>query len=101
MSSSFGYFNKIGYKGHLFPIVIGESGSRYTDVRRGCCSLACFPSWLRQCHAACIHSMYCPKQLKGLPCATRAFSPVVWILHRRWCRALHHEEATGHATCHH
>ena len=43
MSSSFGYFNKIGYKGHLFPIVIGESGSRYTDVRCCCCSLACFP----------------------------------------------------------
>lgn len=41
MSSSFGYFNKIGYKGHLFPIVIGESGSRYTDVR--ClCLLTCF-----------------------------------------------------------
>lgn len=32
MSTSFGYFNKIGYKGHLFPIVIGETGSFYTDV---------------------------------------------------------------------
>ena len=34
MSSSFGYLNKIGYKGFIFPIVIGESGSRYTDVSR-------------------------------------------------------------------
>lgn len=33
MSSSFGYLNKIGYNGFIFPIVIGESGSRYTDVR--------------------------------------------------------------------
>ena len=32
MSTSFGYLNKIGYKGFRFPIVIGESGSRYTDV---------------------------------------------------------------------
>lgn len=33
MSTSFGYFNKYGYGGHVFPIIIGESGSQYTDVR--------------------------------------------------------------------
>ena len=33
MSTSFGYLNKYGYGGHVFPIVIGESGSQYTDVR--------------------------------------------------------------------
>ena len=32
MTLSFGYLNKIGYKGFVFPIVIGEAGSRYTDV---------------------------------------------------------------------
>ena len=32
MSTSFGYLNKFGYGGHKFPIVIGESGSYYTDV---------------------------------------------------------------------
>jgi hypothetical protein len=32
MSTSFGYFNKYGYGGHLFPVVIGECGSFYTDV---------------------------------------------------------------------
>ncbi|CAL8461992.1 g1523 [Coccomyxa elongata] len=31
MSTSFGYFNKYGYGGHVFPIVIGECGSQYTD----------------------------------------------------------------------
>ncbi len=32
MSTSFGYLNKFGYGGHVFPVVIGESGSYYTDV---------------------------------------------------------------------
>lgn len=32
MSTSFGYLNKYGYGGHLFPVIIGESGSQYTDV---------------------------------------------------------------------
>ncbi len=32
MTLSFGYLNKIGYKGYVFPVVIGEAGSRYTDV---------------------------------------------------------------------
>ncbi|CAL5222694.1 g5095 [Coccomyxa viridis] len=31
MTLSFGYLNKMGYKGYVFPIVIGEAGSRYTD----------------------------------------------------------------------
>ena len=33
MSTSFGYLNYYGYGGHVFPIVLGESGSAYTDVR--------------------------------------------------------------------
>ena len=33
MSTSFGYLNKFGYGGHVFPVVIGESGSQYTEVR--------------------------------------------------------------------
>ena len=33
MSTSFGYLNKFGYGGHKFPIVIGEAGSYYTNVR--------------------------------------------------------------------
>ena len=32
MSTSFGYLNKYGYGGHVFPVVIGETGPAYTDV---------------------------------------------------------------------
>lgn len=62
MSSSFGYLNKIGYKGFIFPIVIGESGSRYTDVSHPmpfqssgyCKPCTCQNSWTahRKLHAA-------------------------------------------------
>ena len=33
MTNSFGYLNKLGYAGHLFPIVIGETGSFYTSAQ--------------------------------------------------------------------
>lgn len=29
MYNSFGYLNNIGYGGHLFPIFVGELGSRF------------------------------------------------------------------------
>ena len=41
MTLSFGYLNKQGYKGFVFPIVIGESGSRYTDVSCLCNASIC------------------------------------------------------------
>ena len=41
MTLSFGYLNKIGYKGYVFPIVIGEAGSRYTDVSASRCAYLC------------------------------------------------------------
>lgn len=43
--NSFGYLNTVGYGGHLFPIIIGEVGSKFqssTDLA----SLADFSSWL-------------------------------------------------------
>lgn len=36
MTNSFGYLNKLGYAGHLFPIVIGETGSFYTSAQARC-----------------------------------------------------------------
>ena len=39
MTNSFGYLNKLGYAGHLFPIVIGETGSFYTSAQVRCLHL--------------------------------------------------------------
>ena len=33
MQNSFGYLATGGYNGHVFPVVIGETGSLYTSVR--------------------------------------------------------------------
>ena len=33
LSTSFGYLNKAGYKGHRFPIILGETGSAFADDR--------------------------------------------------------------------
>ena len=39
MTNSFGYLNKLGYAGHQFPIVIGETGSFYTSAQVRCLHL--------------------------------------------------------------
>lgn len=46
MYNSFGYLNNVGYGGHLFPIFVGEVGSRFatqTDIR----SMNDIAAWLR------------------------------------------------------
>lgn len=48
MWTSFGYLNTIGYGGHLFPILIGEMGSKFDS--RTCCdvkSMADQLKWIR------------------------------------------------------
>ena len=85
MTLSFGYLNKIGYKGFVFPIVIGEAGSRYTDVSHSCsasvlclCSSCTVPgscqhsAGCRSCVSYCMNATDAGNADRAVPlCVTR------------------------------
>ena len=82
MSTSFGYLNKVGYGGHVFPVVIGETGSAYTDVRL----LPCTSLLPRECR---MHALQPAGPSCSCAVSIRTSRAEPAIVPEAWAKAVH------------